>query len=453
MLESLNWKILSGIIVGVVVLVVILVSSIDRTVVTDSEAVLVTEAVQERVPTIGSLMRSSNTDELGTLQVYVDRSASMQPYSNNASKYTDLLEMLDTQLANSSMFYGFGVPGGEEQSQVVEEVDALDLEQPEAYTWINNDYGELFDGLDEQQSHIAISDGVQSVPEGGARQSSTVRAIGNWLEHGGVFSLMVYRVPYQGTYYHEEPTTGTVQYDCTDRPIYLYGFFPTVSAKEKVMEILEMEELLPDHQLTVGQASVDLQVQERRFDRRSERGGHRGPLLLHSLKNHSNDPNLKSVFSGHATDENQWEVDVQLDTTALPWRSLSDAERGTVSENLSIDARHWRIDTLDAKNERIALQPTDALEVINPERFAEDIVHIRADVLPPDFNANNPRTASLLTIGLDAGGASRLISDDLSTRRDNSPDACNQTLNVQSVMGAILRDYYTAGQTLLITLW
>ena len=424
---------------------------------TDREAFLITQDIQEQVPNIGGLMRLTE-GELGDLQIYVDRSASMQPYTAEPSTYSELLASLDTQLAGSIDFFAFGYPS-QQQGQVVESISPFALEEPSTYNWVNNDYGPLFADFDPTQSHLAISDGVQSVADTGARQSGTVESVGAWVEQGGVFSLMVYRVPYHGTYYHEEPTTGAMQYSCDDRPVYLYGFFPTVAAKNALMEILEVEGLQPDHQFTIGETSVDVQVQERALGNPDD-GRARGPRLLRNLVDHSSHPDLHNVASGrHTGGQDRWEMNVELDSTALPWASLPKSERRTVGANLTMEAQHWRVDSdsLAAKSNQVVNPPSDTPRLLDPEpmHISDDAYTVRMGVTvdPHMPEGGRERTASLLTFGVTHSGANQLIPDNLSVRRDDDPAACSQTLNIQPVMGAVIRNHYIAGQALLITQW
>lgn len=440
---------------GLLALLVVMVGCVDPPL-SDDEAPPLVEEINRHIESVGDITPHPE-QEVGDLQVYVDRSASMRPYTlGGESVYFDLLSTLDGQLAGQVDFYGFGYPS-QEQGQVVEPADPFFLEDPDAYLWVNNDYGPLFADLDPDQPHLIISDGVQSAPEEGARFGGIVSSIGAWLETGGIFTLLAYRGPYDGTYYHEVPEIGSIAYSCDDRPFYGFGFFPSVAAKQEYLNILEANGVETAHEITIGTSSTSVELRERAHPVDDQR---RGERLFRSLTDHRDThPDVGNVFSGRVANPNAspgapLQFDVSVDSTVLPWRTLSEANRERVMDALQPTFQHWRIDTLSVANSNVVLTKTDEPRIFNTDATVHDTwqAHVDASMsyVPQQ---RRERIASVVQLGLGASGANRLIPDDLSVRRDDDPSACSQTLNIQQTMGAVIREHYVLGEALLVTEW
>ena len=441
--------------VGLIIFLVVLSGCGDT--LSNEEAPLLVRAVDQDIESVGGI--TPHTDrETADLNVYVDRSLSMRPYTTGGqSAYFDLLGTLDGQLAGQVNFFGFGYPSQDEE-QVVRPVDAVLLEEADTYAWVNNDYASLFDDLPPTEPHLIISDGVQSDPQQGARQRGIVRSIGAWLETGGVFTLLAYRGPYEGTYYHEVPTTGAIAYSCSDRPFYGFGFFPSVAAKQKYLEILEANGVEAVHEVTIGTSSASVVPRERAHP--SGEDERRGERLFRGITDHrGTHPDVGHVFSGQVTDPNAsagspLQFDVSIDSTALPWRALSDENRERVMRALEPTFAHWRIDTLQVEQNTVALAKTDVPRVFDTDTVLRGPwqAHVDASLAytPPE---RKQRLASVIQLGVGPTGANQLIPNGLSTRRDDSARACSQTLNIQQTMGAVLREHYVLGEALLVTEW
>lgn len=423
----------------------------------EEQAPLLVEEINRHIESVGNITPHAE-QEAGDLQVYVDRSLSMRPYTTGGeSVYFDLLSTIDGQLAGQVNFYGFGYPSEEDQ-QVVESADAFFFEDPDAYTWVNNDYGSLFSDLAPDQPHLILSDGVQSEPEEGARFGGIVSSIGTWLETGGVFTLLVYRGPYEGTYYHEVPDTGAIAYNCSDRPFYGFGFFPSVAAKQEYIEILEANGVETVHQITIGTSSASVTPREHAHPANEDQ--RRGDRLFRSLTDHRDThPDVGHVFSGQVANPNAgagspMQFDVSVDSTALPWRALSKADREHVMNALEPTFQHWRIDTLSVGNSNAVLTKTDTPRIFDTGATVRDTwdAHVDASLLYSP-KGRQERIASVLQLGLGPAGANRLIPNNLTTRRDNNENACSQTLNIQQTMGAVIREHYVLGEALLVTEW
>lgn len=453
-----SWIGIGSIWLAVIAGIVFLLSGCNGDVISDPESEALVSHLAKETPSVGSITPLPQ-DVRDRVDVYVDRSLSMQSFTRaERSSYFNVLSELDGLLAGSIQFYGFGFPS-EQQGQVTEPINAVLLEEASSYTYLNNDYGALFGSLEpgSGHTHLVVSDGVQSDVDG-PRFGEVVASIGDWIEQSGVFSLMVYRAPYRGTYYHEVPTTGRVQYNCDDRPFYIFGFFPSVQAKNEILEILKGGDVAPEHVITIGEASASVVAQENGLPPLGER---RGPRVLASFTNHSvSSPNINHVYSGRPTKGDKGtplHFEVRFDSTA-PWTSLSDNDMRQVAESLEPSFRHWRIDTLEVNPENVVLAPTTAPNVFDVDtqldRDQSRTAHLITSMAhAPGGARDRERIASVLTVGLSPNGANRLIPGSLSTRRDDRPSACNRTLNIQRTIGAVLREHYIVGRALLVTQW
>lgn len=445
---------------ALVALIIVLLLIIDGGVLTDEEAAVLAPDVVSEVSPAGSIVPAEG-EPLDEVKVYVDRTLSMRPFTApSRSPYFDLLKEMDGLMAGNIQFFGFGFPS-ENQEQVTRPIDPILLEEAGQYGFVNNDYGQLFGGLDRSATHLVVSDGVQSDVDEGDRFRQIVVSIGDWIEDGGVFALLAYRAPYRGTYYHESPTKGRVEYNCDDRPFYAFAFLPSAEAQQDLVEILESGQAAPEYVLTIGQASADVSVQEYRPP--PDPSTSRGPLSLTSFAAHGDaSPSVRSVFSGRPTQEESTplHVEVQFDSTGpaggrTPWPSLSDRQMDRVAESLEPSFRHWRIDTLSVERETTTLTPISGPTILDAASTPanEPMQASLSATFQHTPDAPRERIASLLTIGLSSAGANTVVPDRFSTRRDDRPSACSQTLNLQRTMGAILREHYVVGRTLLVTEW
>ena len=456
-----TWLMLGGGVFALVVAVLIISPPWCTNVLCEGEPEIVTAEVMKDVASVGSITPLPQ-DEIDKVDVYVDRSLSMQAFTSaQQSVYRNVLQDLDGLLAGNIRFYGFGFPS-EEQGQVAERINPVQLEEASAYTYVNNDYGALFADLqpDSRRTHLVISDGVQSDVDG-PRFAEVVSGIGNWIEGGGIFALMAYRAPYEGTYYHESPRPGQVQYSCSDRPFYAFGFFPSVRAKEDLLDILRGSGTAPEHVLTVGQASASIVAKEGGLP---PAGRGRGPQVLATYNDHSaSSPEIDHVYSGRAVGKGPTtplRFEVRFDSTA-PWTNLSEEEMTRVATSLRPSFQHWRVDTLEVTPSNVFLTPlTDgnAPGIYDAKSIPDDPQNdplVATLVAPMAYTSGGgrQRVASLLTVGLSPTGANQLIPEDLSTRRDDRSSACSRTLNIQRTIGAVLRDHYVLGRALLVTQW
>jgi len=453
-----NWSTREWGIAGaaVFILIVVLFTTINSEVLSDREAGPLVDAVFDEVTAQGGVM-ATRDGSLKQVRVYVDRTLSMRPFTTpGQSPYFDLLEGLDALLAGKIQFRGFGYPS-EEEGQVVKSADPVLLEEASQYTFVNNDYGPLFSSLSPQKTHLVVSDGVQSEPTQGERFGEIVTSIGGWIKKGGVFSLVAFRAPYRGTYYHEEPTVGKMEYSCDNRPFYIFGFFPSVEAKKELLDILESGEVSPFYTLTVGEASAS--VRARASKPPEDPTAPRGPRVLTAFNRHGeSSPEVNHVYSGRPAKKNgsvsPLQFTVTFDSTSALWSRLSTDATKRVARSLDPSFRHWRIDTLSISQENVSLTPLRTPELV--EATAQTGKSSRTARLETSLSftpEQRMRLASLLTVGVSAAGANSLIPDALSARRDDRASACSRTLNIQPMMGVILREHYVLGRALLVTEW
>jgi hypothetical protein len=441
---------------AIFVLVLILFTTINSKVLSDKEAVPLVEAVFTQVTPQGGVM-SAQGESLEQVRVYVDRTMSMRPFTTQRqSPYFNLLKGLDELLAGSVRFYGFGYPS-DQGDQVVQTVEPVLLEEPTQYTFVNNDYGPLFSKLSPTETHLVISDGVQSEPEQGERFGGLVSPIGRWIEQGGVFSLIAFRAPYEGTYFHEAPTVGRIEYSCDDRPFYIFGFFPSVKAKTELLDILKGGGVSPFYSLTVGEASAS--VRARANEPPEDPTAPRGPRVLTAFSTHGDSsPKVSHVYSGRSAKKggnvSPLQFAVTFDSTSGLWSRLSEDAMGRVARSLDPSFRHWRIDTLSVPRKKASLTRLRAPEVIESTSHLGESSRNAWLETSLSFNPDQRmRLASLLTVGLSPAGANSLVPDALSTRRDDRAAACSRTLNIQPMIGVILRKHYVVGRALLVTEW
>jgi len=424
----------------------------------DKKAESVANAVADSIDAELRGVRSLPDTPLGQINVYVDRTLSMKSFiTEGKSDYDRLIQALDNVLASKTSFYGFGFKA-ENSDQTVGSTDAVRLQEASSYQFVNNDYGQLFSSFrpSEPSAHLVISDGVQSDPKGGERFRGVVSSIGDWVNANRVFALLAYRSPYRGTYYHEVPEPGRVEYRCDDRPFYVFGFFPSLGSLQELTQVLQDEGLNPVHELVVGAASLNIRPLKRGITAERER-------VFSQLKPHTTPGGLRSVYSGRlvadgATAPLQYRVDIN--TQRHPWYALSDDERMRVASTLEPTLDTWKIQSMDVDSASIQSVTTNQFEAHDPKvrvTSRSDTSLTASIKLPVSAQSEDDDIrsfyASVLNVRPSPSGANRLIPASLSTRRDDQPSACSSTLNLRRTIGSVLREHYVLGRSLLITEW
>jgi len=413
---------------------------------------------------VSKIDRDNNPDTLiglKTFKVFVDRTLSMKPFAKKGSgPYGRMIRILDNVFATRSSFYGFGYRT-REGDQDIDPVSAVQLQDPSKYQWVNNDYARLFSSFKSagDTSRLVISDGVQSDVEGGERFRRIVRAIGNWIEGGGVFSLLAYRAPYEGTYYHEAPEQGRIEYECPDRPFYVFGFFPSQNAFHDLSSVLEDEGFLPVHQVLIGETVSQVSPH---WEALPTSGGQRGARLLNGFKDYEGKEGLHNVYYGRPI-LNEGEAKVRFDATIdlqdFPWRGLSSQELERVVTTMEPSVRSWatnsfQSDTASTRflgSKRIGGSDTEIRILSKSDSVWTAGIQMPLSHGPPEEGSR--LMASVLSLHPSPTGANRLIPSELSTRRDDRSSACSRTLNLRPMLGAVLRQHYVIGKTVLVTDW
>lgn len=400
---------------------------------------------------------SKSGPDLGQFDVFVDRTFTMKPFiGEGKSPYSRMMRVLDNVFATRSSFHGFGYRT-QESGQVVEPISAVRLQNPSNYQWVNNDYADLFSSFNSvgDTSRLVISDGVQSDVGGGDRFRRIVKSIGNWVDEGGVFGVLAYRAPYQGTYYHEAPEQGQIEYDCPDRPFYVFGFFPSLNAFDDLSSVLEDEGFLPAHQVLIGGAGARVSPHQQALPTGQDQ---RGSRLLNGLEGYEEG----DVYYGRPlVDEGDAEVrfDATFDLQNLPWNGLSDQELERIVTTMEPSVRSWAVNSV--QDDTASTQPLGSRRVSSSESEVRILsksdsvwtagIQVPLSDGPP--GGESRLMASVLSMHPSPTGANRLIPSELSTRRDDRASACSRTLNLRPMLGAVLRQHYVIGRTMLITDW
>jgi hypothetical protein len=399
---------------------------------------------------------SGLSSSLDQFDVFVDRTLSMKPFiGERESSYSRMIRVLDNVFATRSSFHGFGYRT-QESGQVVDPISAVRLQNPSNYQWVNNDYADLFSSFDSvgDTSRLVISDGVQSDVDGGDRFRRIVKSIGNWVNEGGVFGILAYRAPYQGTYYHEAPEKGQIEYDCPDRPFYVFGFFPSLNAFDDLSSVLEDEGFLPTHQVLIGGVGARVSPHQQALPTGQDQRGNR---LLNGLESYE-----EEIYYGRPlVDEGNAEVrfDATFDLQNLPWSGLSDQELERIVTTMEPSVRSWAVNSV--QDDTASTQPLGSRRFSSSESEVRILsksdsvwtagIQVPLSEGPP--GGESQLMASVLSMHPSPTGANRLIPSELSTRRDDRASACSRTLNLRPMLGAVLRQHYVIGRTMLITDW
>jgi len=437
----------------------LLCSGCDNPIITDGQAreaaLEISSQVEQGENTLLSPTRGA---ELEQINVYVDRSASMRPYSEvSATPYHQLLDAFGNLFGDSASFYGFGFPE-QDQGQVVQPARASILKEASSYYFQHNDYAALFDSLTHDGSaHIVISDGVQSDATSGNRFSGIVESVGSWIEQGGVFALITYRVPYRGQYFHEMPQPGSVQYECSDRPLHLFGFFPSEKLYHELVEVLKADGLVPSFQLPIGVPA--LQITPMRSTGETSQG-QRGERIMSAFNEHGA-ANIRPVYSGRVVSEREFvplHFGVRLNQNELPWDGLTQEQIQTVLQQLDPTLRAWRISGVREEDLRLVEIPNGQLETQNPSvkvRSADSSrqAQITFPARRPDTEGRQRYFAWSLDIRPSAVAANNLVPESMSTTNDSISENCSRTLNLHRMLGTVLREKQILGSSLLVTEW
>ncbi len=132
-----------------------------------------------------------------------------------------------------------------------------------------------------------------------------------------------------------------------------------------------------------------------------------------------------------------------------PWRSLAPDDRRAFLESLRPQVRAWAVRSR---------RDSTWLEAFEPDIFQPTVAADSAGTLVVTVPVRKPtlkgvRHFAWLVSLVPYQTATRLVPAGLSTPDDCSPEACNQTLNLAQLLGAIVRDDYAPARTVLLTEW
>lgn len=420
---------------------------------------------------LGGLFYSPPGPQLpATIDVYVDRSLSMRPYAiTEATRFAALLEAFDDMIATEVSFYGFGFRRRGDEAQTVEATTASALARDptgRSYTFANNDYAALIADLaNDSTTHVIITDGVQSDPQGGARLGDVASALDAWVSRGGAFAVLLYRTPYRGQYYSDEAGPDP-RYNCNDRPLLAYVLAPSARSIESLVTRLEETDIGPQHVVrTNGQALLVTPAAELL----PEEGERRGQRVLARRTSYLPDEfdaiNVVEV-DPRAPDANGF-VPLQFDVVALldedPWNGLSLEPSTSFLLDLEPTVEAWEVDR--RAFERREAESTDAVIPVPVEYRpigTPPVVTQQGDSLvarftipirQPGEGGSRKDYALLVRFRPTESNARALIPDAYTTPSDLSPDACSRTLKLQRLVGTVMLRNYAPGQILLFTHW
>ena len=422
-------------------------------------------------PEASGALRRAGDAPIGPVEVYVDLSLSVQPYlapaaAGGAPVFSRLVEGLDNSLGSDVAFFGFGFEP-DSTVQTVTPMPVGRLLQAASYTRRNNDYGALFAGFrpdstgDLGATRIVVTDGVESDPEGGPRFGRIVAAADRWVRAGGVFSVLVYRADYTGTYYSEGASCprGSLAMACPNRPLVAFVFAPTAAHVDKLQAA--MGRLQPEHVVTVGGRDADLApVAEVAVE-----GSRRPTTLLRGL-GQTVAPGFEAVptasVDNRAADAQGFvplEFTLRIDPAREPWTSLTPPEREAFIKTLRPRLRAFAVST---RRDSVALHEVEA-DVYRPTVTVDSagVAHVVVPVKRPTTGgpgaegtaADGARHFAFLVSLVPYESGPGLVPDGLSTPTDCAAETCGQTLNLAPLLGAILRDDYVPARTLLLAEW
>ena len=363
-------------------------------------------------PEASGALRRTGDAPIGPVEVYVDLSLSVQPYlapaaaapgqaRGGAPAFSRLVEGLDNSLGSDVQFFGFGFEP-DSTRQTVTPMPVGRLLQAATYTRRNNDYGALFAGFAPDSTgtaagngglggsgglgatRVVITDGVESDPEGGPRFGRVVAAADRWVRAGGVFSVLVYRADYTGTYYSEGAACprGRLAMACADRPLVAFVFAPTADQADKLQA--SMGE--PEHVVRVGGRDAALEpVAEVAAD-----GSRRPTTLLRNL-GQTVAPGFEAVptasVDNRAADAQGFvplAFTLRIDAAREPWRSLTQPEREAFLRTLRPRLRTFAVTT---RRDSVALQEVDA-DVYRPTVTVDSagVAHVVVPVKRPELS-------------------------------------------------------------------
>jgi hypothetical protein len=416
----------------------------------------------------GDLSGIEDVDQhLGHIDVYIDRSLTIQPYDRSPeSRFGGLVGLFDDFIASEVSFFGFGFASREDGAQVVQRLAAQEAFDSATYTFANNDYAALFRTFRHDGStRIVITDGVQSDPDGGARLSQVSSELNRWVTAGGTFAALLYRNPYHGQYYSDLPGDDP-WYDCQDRPLIVFVLAPSSQAIDDLLGRLG-QSLRPEHIVRIsGNDLVIRPIGETLPDS----GQRRGLRVARDIDNQlvkGFKPIHTQVVIGRAGNESAGFVPLQFEAVLAvgdhPWKSLGPEGSARFVQQLRPEIHGWAVDerrlaerTLSDSSHPVPVVPvlldTRSPAVSKPQ-VDGDSIRIRFTIPLRRPPAERNDFAFLVTLRPSEEGSLAMIPPTFSADDDRPADACGRALKLRRLLGGIVLRNYRPGRTLLLANW
>jgi hypothetical protein len=399
---------------------------------------------------------------LARIELYVDRSLTLQPYDRSpASAFGRLVGLFDDFIASEVQFYGFGFPTKDDPVQQIEVLPPQSIYQPDLYTYANNDYAALlrtfrYDG----GTRIILTDGVQSDPEDRARLSAVADELHRWVTGGGAFAALMYRNRYQGQYYSDFEGEDPI-YDCGDRPLLVFVLAPSSRAVDDLLARMGGA-LRPEHIVRIGGNDLAIRPVSETVPDSGERRGLRVARGIQETVIRGFKPIPSAVVVGRAGSETNGYVPLQF-----PWATLGAEGSARFVRQLRPELHAWAFDDKRLRFEPDA-SPADTasgapairlVEVdsrapsIDSVRVSVDSIHVRFTVPVRRPRTNGHDFAFLVTLRPSEESAVEMVPETFSTDDDRSPAACGRVLKLRRLLGSIVLRNYVPGRTLLIGDW
>jgi hypothetical protein len=413
---------------------------------------------------------------LGAIEVYVDRSLTLQPYDrSDASALGRLVGALEDFLASEVSFYGFGFPTHQATSQEIRPLHPQTIGQPGLYTYANNDYAALFRTFEHDGgTRIVLTDGVQSDPAGRARLGAVVDELHRWVTDGGAFAALIYRNAYRGQYYSDFQGDDPA-YDCDDRPFVAFVLAPSARAVDELLARIGPG-LRPQHIVRIGGNDLALRPIGETLPDSGERRGLRVARDVRETVIAGFKPIPSTVIVNRAGRGSGGYVPLQFEAALSlrehPWASLGPQGTARFARRLRPELHAWSFDERrlradgdstrrdSARRDRAAgdtavrwVRLDARTPSIDSVRVSADSVHVRFTIPARRPPGRAHDFVFLVTLRPGEEGALELVPDTLSTDDDRSPDACGKVLKLRRLLGSIVLRNYVPGRTLLVADW
>jgi len=425
-------------------------------------------------------LRKDDT-QLQKVKVYVDRSLSMMPYlgTRRDADFFRLLNRLGNFVGSETEFYGFGYKSANDEQQTVAPISPIQLRDPSAYRFKNNDYGSLLGQLTKgEATNLVVTDGVQSDPETKAQLGKVLSAIDQWVRSGGTFATLFHRTTYDGQYYSDLPGEDP-RYSCGDRPLTTFALGQSPSAVNDLLERFG-QELRPDHMVRLGENPLPIRPVERTV----ANDGRRGRRVFRSTEKYvleQFDQVYRAPVAPSSIGDDGFaplQFRAIIDVESFPWAALDQNEITSFLEALEPQVEGFVINraAIEKINQpdrqrRASVAPPQSEQKTKPllertsvqtREMPDPVVNTDGDsvraqftipVRRPEASGRSAQFAFLVRFETSPRGARMLVPDSYTANNDLDPSNCDKILNIQQLVGTIMHRNYAPGQALLLSEW